>query len=184
MGETIRFCSANDGVGLAYAVHGSGPPLVRVATWLTHIDLDGRSPVWRHWLDMLGGQHTVLRYDERGCGLSDRDVCDFSLEASVRDLEAVVEAAGVGRFVLLGISQGQPSPSPTPPRIPIGSPTSCSTVAMRGVVGTGARRPKNLRCWRRSALGGTLTRRRFVASSARSSCRTAHRIRWPGTRTC
>lgn len=106
MGETTRFCSAADDVSLAYAVHGSGPPLVRAATWLTHLDLDWRSPVWRHWLDVLGEQHTVLRYDERGCGLSDRNARDVSFEASVRDLETVVDAAGADRFVLLGISQG------------------------------------------------------------------------------
>lgn len=106
MGESIRFCSAADDVSLAYAVHGSGPPLVRAATWMTHLDLDWRSPVWRHWLDMLGEQHAVLRYDERGSGLSDRKASDLSLATSVRDLETVVDAAGVDRFVLLGISQG------------------------------------------------------------------------------
>jgi pimeloyl-ACP methyl ester carboxylesterase len=65
----------------AYAVHGSGPPLVRSATWLTHLEFDWESPVWRHWLDGLAEGHTVIRYDERGCGLSDRDVEDVSLDA-------------------------------------------------------------------------------------------------------
>lgn len=106
MGQRFRFCSAPDDVRIAYAVHGSGPPLVRAATWMTHIDLDWHSPVWRHWLDVLGTQHTVIRYDERGCGLSDRDVDDISVETSVRDLETVVDSAEVDRFVLLGISQG------------------------------------------------------------------------------
>jgi pimeloyl-ACP methyl ester carboxylesterase/DNA-binding CsgD family transcriptional regulator len=104
--QEVRFCVAPGGSRIAYAVHGSGPPLVRTATWLTHLELDWESPVWRHWLTGLAERHTVLRYDERGCGLSDRDVEDLSLDARVGDLEAVVEAAGLGRFALLGMSQG------------------------------------------------------------------------------
>jgi pimeloyl-ACP methyl ester carboxylesterase len=104
--QEVRFCTAPDGVSLAYAVHGTGPPLVRVATWLTHLDYDWASPVWSHWLATLGERHTVVRYDERGCGLSDPDPGDPSLEAWVADLEAVVDAAGLDRFALLGVSQG------------------------------------------------------------------------------
>jgi pimeloyl-ACP methyl ester carboxylesterase/DNA-binding CsgD family transcriptional regulator len=104
--DEIRFCTAPDGARLAYAVHGSGPPLVRVATWLTHLELDWGSPIWRHWLVRLGAAHTVLRYDERGCGLSDSEVGVPSVETWVGDLEAVVDAAGLERFVLLGVSQG------------------------------------------------------------------------------
>jgi pimeloyl-ACP methyl ester carboxylesterase/DNA-binding CsgD family transcriptional regulator len=102
----IRFCSAPDGARLAYAVHGRGPLLVRVATWLTHLELDWDSPVWRHWLERLGETHTVLRYDERGCGLSEAGVQELSVETWVGDLEAVIEAAGFDRFACLGISQG------------------------------------------------------------------------------
>jgi pimeloyl-ACP methyl ester carboxylesterase/DNA-binding CsgD family transcriptional regulator len=102
----IRFCTAPDGARLAYAMHGRGPPLVRVATWLTHLELDWDSPVWRHWLDRLGERHTVLRYDERGCGLSDAELGEPSVETWVGDLEAVVDAAGLERFALLGVSQG------------------------------------------------------------------------------
>ncbi|HEY6576433.1 MAG TPA: alpha/beta fold hydrolase [Mycobacterium sp.] len=102
----IRFCTAPDGVRLAYSMHGRGPPLVRVATWLTHLELDWESPVWRHWLDRLGERHTVVRYDERGCGLSDAEVGEPSVETWVGDLEAVVDAAGLERFALLGVSQG------------------------------------------------------------------------------
>ena len=102
----MRFCTAMDGVRLAYAVHGSGPPLVRVATWLSHLELDWESPVWRHWLQRLGERHTLVRYDERGCGLSDTHIGDPSVEVWVGDLEAVVDAVGLERFALLGVSQG------------------------------------------------------------------------------
>jgi pimeloyl-ACP methyl ester carboxylesterase/DNA-binding CsgD family transcriptional regulator len=87
-------------------MHGRAAPLVRAATWLTHLEYDWESPVWRHWLEQLGERFTVTRYDERGCGLSDRDLGDLSLERWVADLETVVDAAGVERFALLGISQG------------------------------------------------------------------------------
>ena len=102
----IRFCIATDGARLAYAVHGRGPPLVRVATWLTDLELDWGSPIWRHWLDRLGESHTVLRYDERGCGLSGAGLEELSVDTWVRDLEAVVDASGLERFSVLGISQG------------------------------------------------------------------------------
>jgi pimeloyl-ACP methyl ester carboxylesterase/DNA-binding CsgD family transcriptional regulator len=102
----VRFCIAPDGTRLAYAIHGRGPPLVRIATWLTHLELDWESPVWRHWIDRLSEHHTLLRYDERGCGLSDADPGEPTVETWVDDLEAVVDAAGLDRFALLGISQG------------------------------------------------------------------------------
>lgn len=105
-GQEIRFCAASDGVRIAYATAGKGPPLVKAANYLTHLEHDWNGPVWRHWLKGLAAQHTLVRYDERGCGLSDRDVSDFSMDAWVRDLEAVVEALGLERFPLLGISQG------------------------------------------------------------------------------
>jgi pimeloyl-ACP methyl ester carboxylesterase len=89
-------------------MHGRGAPLVRTATWLTHLEFDWESPVWRHWLEGLADGHTVIRYDERGCGLSDREVEDVSLDARAADLEAVIDAAGPERVALLGISQGGP----------------------------------------------------------------------------
>src|SRR5262249_4772928 len=104
--QQIRFCAANDGVRLAYAVHGKGPPLVKAPNWLTHLEFDWQSPLWRPWLEELGKTNQVIRYDERGAGLSDWEVEDFSLEAWVTDLEAVVDAADVDRFALLGLSQG------------------------------------------------------------------------------
>ena len=106
MKQHVRFCSATDGVRLAYALHGRGPPLVRVATWLSHLELDWESPVWRHWLKGLGERHTFIRYDERGCGLSDTEIGDPSVEVWIGDLETVVDAVGLERFALLGVSQG------------------------------------------------------------------------------
>jgi len=104
--QTIRFCASADGVRLAFGVHGSGPPLVRVATWMTHLQYDWDSPLWHHWLLALAEGRTLVRYDERGSGVSDRNVTRFSLDAWVEDLEAVVDAAGLDRFSLLGLSNG------------------------------------------------------------------------------
>ena len=104
--EQIRFCTSSDGVRIAFAITGDGPPLVKAATWLTHIEFDWTSPVWRHWLEELSRDRMLIRYDKRGCGLSDWDVKDLSFEAWVRDLEAVVDAAGLKRFALFGMSQG------------------------------------------------------------------------------
>ena len=106
--QDVRFCRAPDGVRIAYAVHGSGPPLVITTCWLSHLQHDWQSPVWRHFLRDLGEVATVIRYDERGHGLSDRDVEDFSLEARVGDLAAVVEHSGVDRFAVMAMSQGGP----------------------------------------------------------------------------
>jgi pimeloyl-ACP methyl ester carboxylesterase/DNA-binding CsgD family transcriptional regulator len=105
MKQEVRFCTSADGTRLGYAIHGAGRPLVRVATWLTHLEYDWESPIWRHWLDTLADRHTLVRYDERGCGLSASEVGDLSLETWVADLEAVVDAAGVERFALFGASQ-------------------------------------------------------------------------------
>ena len=104
--QHIAFCRAADGVRLAYAVAGEGPPLMRAANWMTHLGYDIESPVWRHWVRDLSSRHTFIRYDERGCGLSDWSVTDFSFDDWVSDLESVVEALGLERFPLLGVSQG------------------------------------------------------------------------------
>jgi pimeloyl-ACP methyl ester carboxylesterase len=104
----IRFCTTSDGVRLAYATVGHGPPLVRAAHWITHLDYDWHSPVWRHWLEGLANGRTLVRYDERGCGLSDHDIGEWSFDAFVHDLETVVDELGLERFPLLGVSQGGP----------------------------------------------------------------------------
>ena len=106
--QDIRFARSADGVGIAYAVHGSGPPLLIDACWLSHLQFDWQSPVWRHYLVELGKVATVIRYDERGHGLSDRGVKDHSLQARVADLEAVADDAGFERFALLAMAQGGP----------------------------------------------------------------------------
>jgi pimeloyl-ACP methyl ester carboxylesterase/DNA-binding CsgD family transcriptional regulator len=108
MDQDILFCRTPKGVTLAWARSGAGPRLVKAANWLSHLEHDWSSPVWRPLLERLGRHHTVVRYDERGCGLSDRDVDDLSFEAWVEDLESVVDAAKLERFPLLGVSQGGP----------------------------------------------------------------------------
>ena len=104
--QHVRFCTSSDGVRLAYASVGSGPPLVKAPNWLTHLEYEWQSPIWRHWVEGLSRHHTFIRYDTRGCGLSDRDPAEISFESWVRDLEAVVDAMKLERFPLLGISQG------------------------------------------------------------------------------
>ena len=104
--QKIRFCTARDGVRIAYATVGGGPPLVKAANWLNHLELDWDAPIWAPMFRELARDHCFIRYDERGNGLSDWDVADISFPAFVTDLEAVVDAAGVDRFPLLGISQG------------------------------------------------------------------------------
>ena len=110
MRHETRFCSSPDGVGLAYATEGEGPPLVKAGNWMTHLDYDRQSPVWRHWVRELRRGHTLVRYDERGCGLSDREFDGTpTLDTYVGDLAAVVDAAGLERFALLGLSGGGPT---------------------------------------------------------------------------
>jgi len=106
--QEIRFCRSADGVQIAYAVHGQGPPLLVDSCWLSHLQHDWVSPVWRHYLEEWGRYRTVIRFDERGHGLSDRGVRDHSLELRLADLEAVVEDAGHERFDLLAMAQGGP----------------------------------------------------------------------------
>jgi pimeloyl-ACP methyl ester carboxylesterase len=106
--QQIRFCKAPDGARIAVATMGKGPPLVRATHWLSHVEFDGRSPVWAHWLRELSRENTYVRYDQRGCGLSDLAPPSVTFDAWVSDLETVVEALGLKRFSLLGMSQGGP----------------------------------------------------------------------------
>jgi pimeloyl-ACP methyl ester carboxylesterase len=85
---------------------GQGEPLIKAANWLNHLEYDWQSPIWSHLFHALAAERRLIRYDERGNGLSDWDVADISFDAFVNDLESVVEATGLKRFALLGISQG------------------------------------------------------------------------------
>lgn len=106
MKQQIRFCRSFDGTRIAFAVTGNGLPLVRAPHWLTHLEYEWQSPIWRPWLTGLSSGRSLVRMDERGCGLSDRGMETISFEAFVRDLEAMVDAAGLQQFVLFGHSQG------------------------------------------------------------------------------
>jgi pimeloyl-ACP methyl ester carboxylesterase/DNA-binding winged helix-turn-helix (wHTH) protein len=104
--QQIQFCTAPDGVRIAYADVGQGSPLIKAANWLSHLEYDWQSPVWRHLLHALAANRRLIRYDARGNGLSDWQVDEISFEAFVRDLESAVEATGLRRFPLMGMSQG------------------------------------------------------------------------------
>jgi pimeloyl-ACP methyl ester carboxylesterase len=104
--QEIQFCTASDGVRIAYATVGTGPPLVKAANWLNPLEYDWHSPIWSHLLQAVAARYRLVRYDAQGNGLSDWDVEDICFEAFVRDLESVVEANGLKRFPLFGISQG------------------------------------------------------------------------------
>jgi len=104
--QEIHFCQTKDGIQLAYSRMGQGPPIVKTGNWMTHLEFDLESPIWRQLYRELSRDHTFIRYDARGNGLSDREVESVSFENFVDDLETVVDAAGIERFALLGISQG------------------------------------------------------------------------------
>lgn len=104
--QTIQFVKTADGVRLAYGLSGSGPMLVKTANWMNHLEYDWESPVWRHFFDFFSSHFSLLRYDERGCGLSDWNCPDNNFELWVEDLRAVVDCNELERFPLLGISQG------------------------------------------------------------------------------
>lgn len=107
MRQTVRFLNTGDEATLAWAEAGRGPPLIRASNWLTHLEYDWRSPVWRHWTEFLAGHFRYVRYDERGCGMTDWKVGDLSLDRWVQDLSEVVEAAKVRQpMILFGVSQG------------------------------------------------------------------------------
>lgn len=106
--QELRFCETKDGTVIAYATSGHGYPMLKAANWLSHLEYDYQSPVWRHWWGGLAERFRLVRYDERGCGLSDWNVTDFSMEAWVQDLAQVADTAVPGKFALYGMSQGVP----------------------------------------------------------------------------
>lgn len=101
--QEIRFCTASDGVRIAYATLGSGPPLVYATGWPVHIEIEWQKPFVRHFLEALAHGITLIRYDMRGSGLSDRDVTDLSLQSLTRDLDAVVDHLGLDSFALMSL---------------------------------------------------------------------------------
>jgi pimeloyl-ACP methyl ester carboxylesterase/DNA-binding CsgD family transcriptional regulator len=105
----VRFCTSSDGVRLAFAISGKGPPLVRAPHWFTHLEHDWTNPAMRAWVEDLSRRYMLLRFDQRGTGLSAREVPEISFETQVRDLECIIDAAGFERFALLGLSQGAAS---------------------------------------------------------------------------
>src|SRR5690606_33624889 len=106
LSQSIRFCTSADGARIAVASCGAGQVILRAAHWLSHVDYDLESPVWRPWLRALSAHNRFVRYDPRGCGLSDRHVADLSVDAWHADLECVAASIAEPRFVLLGLSQG------------------------------------------------------------------------------
>ena len=106
MQQTIRFIKSADGTRLAVATSGQGAPLVKSANWLSHLEFDWQSPVWRHWFRFLSAGRQLIRFDPRGCGLSDWDAADLTHAAQVADLEALIDASDLETFPLLGVSQG------------------------------------------------------------------------------
>ncbi len=104
--QEVKFCTTRDGTNIAYALIGDGPPLLKSPNWMNHLEHDWDSPIWRHLLRGLTSRHTLLRFDQRANGLSDWDVADVTFESMVSDMEDVVEAAGLEKFSVLGISQG------------------------------------------------------------------------------
>lgn len=104
--EHIRFARSFDGARIAWVASGSGPPVLLLPSWLTHLDYQKRSVAWQPWLEALASRYLLIRYDPRGCGLSDRDISNLSFDTWVRDAGAVADAAGLDRFSLVGICQG------------------------------------------------------------------------------
>lgn len=105
----MRFARLASGARIAWAAQGRGTPLLRAAHWMTNVNHDTSSPVWQPWLERLGREFRLLRYDERGCGMSGRDSTPLDLDSAVEELEVVADDAGLQRLALLGISGGAPA---------------------------------------------------------------------------
>ena len=105
--QRIQFLRARDGAQLAWAEAGAGPTLVKASNWMTHLEYEWQNPVWRHWMHFFGSHFRFVRYDERGCGLSDREPVSISVDRWISDFEDVCSvAAGPDPFTILGMSQG------------------------------------------------------------------------------
>jgi len=106
MHQEIRYCTTSDGVRVAYSIIGKGTPIVRTPHWFGHLEYDLKGPIFRHQILGLAHRHSLLRYDGRGMGLSQREKANIAFDRLVEDLETVVDSAGLERFVLVGLSQG------------------------------------------------------------------------------
>lgn len=106
--QEIRFFTTDDGVRIAYSIGGEGPPLIRAIDWLNHLDFEWRNPARRHWFSQIMKRHTLLRYDQRGSGLSDWNITDFSFERSLADFEQLIDAVGFDEVSIIGSCQGGP----------------------------------------------------------------------------
>ena len=104
--QQVRFCKSFDGTKIAYAISGEGPPVVLMPSWLTHLEYQWRSIAWQPWLEALSSRYTLVRYDPRGCGLSDRNIHDLTFHSWVRDFSVLVDTLKLDRFSLIGICQG------------------------------------------------------------------------------
>ena len=144
--QTVRFLTSADGTGIAFATSGRGLRILRAGHFMTHLVQDWQSPIWRPYLEAIGERHTVVRYDQRGTGLSDRKLKDTRLEAHVADLKAVADAAGLDRFPLVATSQGVPIAI----QFAANNPERVSSLILYGGYATG-------RALRNKALGGQET---------------------------
>jgi len=104
--DEVRFCESHDGIRIAYAIAGEGPPVILLPSWLTHLEFQRRSVAWQPFLSALSSRYRLIRYDPRGCGLSDRNVADLRFDTWVRDLDALVSHLGLRSFALIGVCQG------------------------------------------------------------------------------
>jgi pimeloyl-ACP methyl ester carboxylesterase/DNA-binding winged helix-turn-helix (wHTH) protein len=102
----VQFFTTSDGVRIAYSIGGQGPVLVRTIDWLNHLNFEWKSPYLRHWLSEIMRHNTLVRYDQRGSGLSDWEVNDFSFGRMARDFEELIEEIGLDRFSIFGGCQG------------------------------------------------------------------------------
>src|SRR6201997_322600 len=106
MQQQIGFCSTADGVRIAYATVGTGPAVLVAQFSPSHVGLEWEEPRVRDFWEAIGRHHMVVRYDKHGCGLSDRNRTDFSLDSEIRPIEAIVKELGLKSFVLWGQGGG------------------------------------------------------------------------------
>ena len=148
MRQSIHLTKSADGTAIAWAHAGSGPSLVKASNWLTHLEHEPKSPIWQHWIRFFAEHYRFIRYDERGCGMSEREVGELSLDASAQDLEAVVAAAQPeAPFVLLGVSQGGAAAI----RYAVAHPDKVSRLILYGAYAQGRAKQETRPSSRRSA---------------------------------